>query len=114
MIAAALHMLGGMTAGLIVFGGVWCAVTSALEWVERLRMRRADVAFAERLNDIKADAWWFSEDVPTMNLLHRIASGRFDADRLRDAWREERRALESGQAVACFQHELDESEETSA
>jgi hypothetical protein len=59
--------------------------------------RRQDGASDERRR-IAGDAWWFSEDVPTMNLIHRLSRSR-DTDGVRRMWREEREASARGESV---------------
>jgi hypothetical protein len=65
-----------------------CAAMASLCW---FRCAAARALRDERawVRDLRAKAQWFSEDVPTVRLIERLADGLDVAD-VRDRWRMER------------------------
>lgn len=79
----ALSAIGGafsIVAGLLLFA------VAVSDWRTRERRESMEKAIARRL---KGCAIWFSEDMPTMNLILGLAQGS-DVSALRDEWRRER------------------------
>lgn len=76
-----------ITAGFVIY---------AMESINKLYMsvfnagREAGVKKA--LADLDADAFWFSEDLPTMLMLREYATGRQDISEVREKWRGFRRS----------------------
>lgn len=80
MIATTLSIIGG---ALAVVAGV---VAVFVAWRDRRDDRRAESVEAAVRRRLIGDAYWFSEDPPTMNLILGLAQGR-DVATLRDEWR---------------------------
>jgi hypothetical protein len=74
---------------ILVMANEASAAYRARKWVQRDQLAAANLeTFRARLRN---DAWWFSEDQPTLDLLQGLANGE-RVDSLREKWRDARKA----------------------
>lgn len=89
--AEALSWFGGIVLGLLALAAVAWSVCAVIDKVrEDSSWRRAEKERMARWR-LHSDAWWFSSDVPTMNLLHRLADDKAALYSIRDEWERERK-----------------------
>lgn len=91
VLGSSLIVIGAVVVVLILLA--LCAVV--LDWFHRRVVIpwvvRVEQAEHDRLRvRLRYDAWWFSEDTPTMALLNEMASPCYDVAHARENWRKAR------------------------
>lgn len=91
VLGSCLIVLGSAVALLVLIA----AGAYILDWlnrrvVEPWRFRVAQAEYERFRERLMTDAWWFSEDPPTMALVMEMASTGYDVSRARENWRRER------------------------
>jgi hypothetical protein len=81
---------------------LWC-IACIWEFRYEPHRRSFNEGREDARNRLKMDAWWFSEDVTTMNLISWLADGGEVWD-VRDKWRDERKRLSLGETVGDRMH----------
>jgi hypothetical protein len=74
---------------LVGAGGLVALLWSADKVITAIRAKGADEQRLRDRNRLHQDAWWFSEDKPTMDLLMDLAHGT-DVSSARDKWQKAR------------------------
>ena len=112
-----MNILAAIVGYLVIAAAAMMIIAAALSWIVAIddkRFDRAKTAAASAIADrLFQDAYWFSEDVPTMKLLQRIATdhlthGRSDVGSVRDEWQKWKSASVNGPAL-CSEPEQKEN-----
>lgn len=72
---------------MLVALGCWVVEATFRRVIDPWAVRVAQAEHDRFRDRIRRDAWWFSEDAPTMQLLNDIADGRHDVSEARERWR---------------------------
>lgn len=72
---------------LLVALGCWVVEATFRRVIDPWAVRVAQGEHNRFRDRILRDAWWFSEDAPTMQLLQDVADGRYDVSEIRERWR---------------------------
>ena len=90
VVAGVCVVIGGLVLSAAMVFGIYLLWASIVDPI-RLRWRQEGYDIA--INRINQNAYWFSEDPPTMNLLRAFGRDGLDMWKVRDAWNRERAAF---------------------
>lgn len=92
------YICAGLLAVVVTVGLVTAIIAAGSAVCNSWYQAGVSAGIEQARQQIRTDAWWFSEDRPTLDLLMAFgAGGGFDVSHTRERWRKARESATKGQ-----------------